>query len=180
MVQVEFVATADDLRAFQQFAVTKVRGFTTRASLGGLSWRSIALGVPVGIVLVILTKISTFEFHAPTALVCAAIFVSLWLFFRWGSSRAFPAAPEGACLGPRRTTLDDGGIRERSAHSEHHTDWEGVLSVEETGQHVYVMIDRFAGYIIPKRAFADVADLQEFLRFARQHAMVDRRAHAIS
>jgi hypothetical protein len=180
MVQVEFVATADDLRAFQQFAVTKVRGFTTRASLGGLSWRSITLGVPVGIVLVILTKISTFEFHAPTALLCAAIFVSLWLFFRWRSLRAFPPDAEGSCLGPRRTRLDDAGIRERSAHSDHHTDWQGVLSVEETEQHVFVMIDRFAGYIIPKRAFADVTDLQEFLRFTRQHATVDRHGHAAS
>jgi hypothetical protein len=177
MVQAEFVATADDLRAFQQFAVTKVRGFTSRASLG-LSWRSIAVGMPIGIVLVILTKISAFEFHAPTALVCAAIFVSFWLFFRWRFSRALPPVAEGSLLGPRRTTLDDWGIRERSAHSEHCTDWQGVLSVEETEQHIFVMIDRFAGYVIPKRAFADVERLQEFVGFTRQHAMVDRHGHA--
>ena len=180
MIQVEFVTAADDLRAFQQFAVTKVRGFTSRASLGGLSWRSIAVGVPIGIVLVILTKLSTFEFHAPTALVCAAIFVSLWLFFRWRSSRALSPVTEGSLLNTRRTTLDDRGIRERSAHSEHYTDWHGVLSVEETEQHVFVMIDRFAGYIIPKRAFADASHLQEFLGFTRRHAMVDRHGHATS
>jgi len=177
MIEVEFVATAGDLRSFQQFAVTKVRGFTSRASLG-FSWRPIALGIPIGIVLVILAKTSTFELHVPTALVCAAIFVSFWLFFRWRFSRALPPVAEGSCLGPRRTTLDDGGIREKSAHSEHYTDWQGVLSVEETDQHIFVMIDRFAGYIIPKRAFADVTHSQEFLGFTRQHAIVDRHGHA--
>ena len=160
MVHVEFVTTADDLRAFQQFAVTSVRGFSSRASLG-FSWRAVAAGMPIGLVVVILTKISTFEFHTPTALVCVALFPGFWLFFRWRFSRALPPVAEGSLLGPRRTTLDDGGIRETSAHSEHYTDWQGVLSVEETAQHVFVMIDRFAGYVIPKRAFADVARLQE-------------------
>lgn len=177
MVQVEFVATPDDVRAFQQFAVTKVRGFTSKASLG-FSWRPIAFGMPVGIVLVILAKISTFEFHVPTAFVCAASFAGFWLFFRWRFSRALPPVAEGSLLGPRRTTLDDGGIRERSTHSEHYTDWLGVLSVEETDRYIFVMIDRFAGYIIPKRAFADVTHLQELLGFARRQAIADRRGHA--
>jgi hypothetical protein len=170
MIHVEFVATPGDVRAFQQFAVTKVRGFTSRASLG-FSWRPVALGVPVGIILVFLDRTSTFEFHAPTALVCAAIFVGFWSFFRRRFSRALPPAAEGALLGPRRTTVDEGGIREKSAHSESYTDWQGVLSVEETEQHIFVMIDRFAGYSIPKRAFADVKHLQEFLGFTRQQAM---------
>ena len=177
MVQVEFVATPDDVRAFQEFAVTKVRGFTSKASLG-FSWRSIVFGIPVGIVLLILTKFSTFEFHVPTAVVCGALFAGFWLFFRWRFSRALPPVAEGSLLGPRRTTLDDGGIREKSTHSEHYTDWLGVLSVEETDRYIFVMIDRFAGYIIPKRAFADVTHLQEFLGFTRQHAIAGRHGPA--
>jgi hypothetical protein len=125
MIHVEFVATPGDVRAFQQFAVTKVRGFTSRASLG-FSWRPVALGVPVGIILVFLDRTSTFEFHAPTALVCAAIFVGFWSFFRRRFSRALPPAAEGALLGPRRTTVDEGGIREKSAHSESYKDWRGL------------------------------------------------------
>jgi len=170
MIHVEFESTPSDVRAFQQFAVTKIRGFTSRASLG-FSWRSVAVGIPFGLILVILDRTSTFEFHAPTALVCAAIFVGFWFFFRRRFSRALPPAAEGALLGPRRTTVDEAGIREKSAHSESYTDWQGVLSVEETEQHIFVMIDRFAGYSIPKRAFADATHLQEFLGFTRQHAM---------
>lgn len=104
-----------------------------------------------------------------TAVVCTIVFIAFWAFLRWRFARALPAADRGSLLGRRETVLDENGIREQSAYHRHQSDWNGVLSVEETDEHVFLMIDRFAGYIVPKRAFPDSADLQEFVEFARQH-----------
>jgi hypothetical protein len=85
-------------------------------------------------------------------------------------ARAATPSDRGAFLGPRRTSIDGSGVREESAHHNSLTTWHGVLAVEETPAHVFLMIDRFAGYIIPKRAFAAPAALDEFLSFARKRA----------
>jgi hypothetical protein len=45
----------------------------------------------------------------------------------------------------------------------------GVLSVNETPTHIFLMTDRLAGYVIPRRAFADPTEHEAFLGFARTH-----------
>ena len=169
MIQVQFETTPADIQAFQKFAASLVRGFTSKASLG-FSWRSMVLGVPVGILLFIAAKLLRFTFHMPTALVLAGVFLAFWWWASWSLARATPPAERGAFLVRRQVSLDENGIREQSAEHKHYSTWQGVLSVEETPDHVFLMIDRFAGYIVPKRAFSDAAQLGEFVAFARKHA----------
>ena len=168
MIQAQFETTPADIQAFQRFAVSSVRGFTGKASLG-LSWRSIVLGIPVGIAVIIAGNLLRFTFDFPTAVVCAAIYFSFWGYARWRFARALPPAERGSLLGPRQTSLDEDGVREESPNHKHQSHWRGILSVEETGEHVFLMIDSIAGYIVPKRAFPDSERLRDFLTFAREH-----------
>jgi hypothetical protein len=172
MPNVQFESTQVDIQAFQRFAVSRVRGFTSKASLG-LSWRPIVLGIPVGVGLLLVSRLSAFEFDAPTGVACATVFVAFWMFFRTRNSRALSAADRGSLLGPREIVLDDKGVREESVRHKHESAWPGVLSIDETDAHIFLMIDRFAGYIVPKRAFSNGARLQEFIAFAREHASAD-------
>jgi len=169
MPTVQFESTQVDIQAFQRFAVSRVRGFTSKASLG-LSWRSIVVGIPVGVALLVASRLSAFEFDGRTAVVCAIVFVAFSVFFSGRFSRALPPADRGSLLGSRQVVLDDKGVRDESVHHRHESDWPGVLSIDETDAHIFLMIDRFAGYIVPKRAFSNPARLQEFVAFAREHA----------
>jgi hypothetical protein len=81
MPNIQFESTEVDIYAFQRFAVSRIRGFTSKASLG-LSWRSFVVGIPVGIGLLVASKLSAFQFDVPTAAVCAIVFVAFWVFFR--------------------------------------------------------------------------------------------------
>jgi hypothetical protein len=172
MPNVQFESTQADIQAFQRFVVSRVRGFTSKASLG-LSWRPIALGVPVGIGVLVAGRLAAFELDGPTAAVSAIVFVAFWIFFRMRFSRAMAAAERGSLLGARQVALDDKGVSEESVHHKHMSDWLGVLSIDETDAHIFLMIDRFAGYIVPKRAFSNAARLQEFVAFARDRAGAD-------
>lgn len=111
-----------------------------------------------------------FSLDTPTVIAAAGIFGVLWVYIQWQSVRVTVLSERGAFLGQRQTSLDDVGIREQSANHTFLTTWDGVLGVEETPAHVFMMIDRCAGYVVPKRAFANSAQLGEFLAFARAHA----------
>ena len=47
--------------------------------------------------------------------------------------------------------------------------WPGILRVEETERHFFLMIDTNVGHIIPKHAFADAARLDEFREVLAAH-----------
>jgi hypothetical protein len=168
MIDAQYETTAADFQAFQQFAVAKVRGSTAGAM--GLSWRSIAFAIPFGIALAIGGRFVGFRFHYPTAVMVVVIVLLFWGYFRWKIASAFTPTAGGAIIGPRRISLDEHAVTEESANHKHETRWAGVTSVEETGEHVFLMVDRFAGYIVPKRAFPDSFTRNAFLSFARSHA----------
>jgi hypothetical protein len=127
------------------------------------------LGIPVGVALFLAKNVLRFTFDVQTALACAVIFLLFWGFARWRFARALFPAERGGLLGPRQTSLDEDGVIEQSTNHKHQSAWPGILSIEETGQHVFLMIDRFAGYTVPKRAFSDSRGILEFIAFARQH-----------
>jgi hypothetical protein len=169
MIELQYETTAADFQAFQQHAVAKVRGSAGLAA-SGLSWRSIAVGLPIGIVVAIGGRLLAFRFHLPTAALVVVIVLLFWGYFRWKIAGAFTPTAGGAIVGPRQISLDENAVTEESANHRHETRWSGVTSVEETGEHVFLMVDRFAGYIVPKRAFPDSFSRNAFLSFARAQA----------
>jgi hypothetical protein len=166
MVRVHVDITPADWIAFQRHAGAAVESFTGKASTG-LSWRSIVLGIPVGVLFFFGVQALSFDFHVPTAVLLLVVILLFWGFFRWRLATAFSPTMGGALVGHREITLDEDGIVEESANHRHQSRWPGVVAVDETSDHVFVMIDRFAGYIVPKRAFQDSLNLNAFVTFAR-------------
>jgi hypothetical protein len=171
-MQVHVEITPADWIAFQRHAATAVSSFTGKASMG-LSWRSIVVGIAVGILFFIGLKVFSVDFHIPTAVLLLTVIVLFWGFFRWRLASAFSPTMGGALVGHREITLDEHGIVEESVNHRHQSRWPGVVAVDETSDHVFVMIDRFAGYIVPKRAFQDSINLNAFVTFAR--ARIERQ-----
>jgi YcxB-like protein len=169
MIDVQYETTAADWQAFQQHAIASVHG-SAGVAASGLSWRSLAVGIPIGIVLAIGGRLLAFSFHLPTAAVVVVIVLLFWGYFRWKIASAFTPTAGGAIVGPRQISLDENAVTEESANHRHESRWSGITSVEETHEHVFLMVDRFAGYIVPKRAFPDSFSRNAFLSFARAHA----------
>lgn len=70
---------------------------------------------------------------------------------------------DGFVIGSQNVSLEDEGIRQRSGRHQALFQWTLIRAVAITDQHVFVMVDRIAGIILPKRAFASDADREAFV-----------------
>lgn len=82
-----------------------------------------------------------------------------------GVSRLFRArmraqlapAPDGALLGESRIELSELRLRVLTRHAETLLSWSAVRELRETPTHLFLMIDRAQGLILPKRYLGDDA-----------------------
>ncbi len=76
-----------------------------------------------------------------------------------------PYSPRGI-LSERTVTISPEGFRETSTVGDGITYWSGVLEVIDDLHYIYVTVDSFAAYIVPKRAFPSAGEAQRFLATA--------------
>ena len=164
VVAVEFEATPADMSAFQKFVVADIR----KAARTPAYYRTLVFLIVV--VAILVSGIVDVTLHAPTVVVVLALFAVFWTLIARMYRRAAAPMKDGSLVGPRRIEIDDEGLRQIAPLHETRTKWEGVLSITETPTHLFLMTDRLAGYIVPRRAFRDSARYLEFVRFARVHA----------
>jgi hypothetical protein len=164
MITVEFDATSDDMAAFQGFVTSGIRRAVRTPAYYS------ALAALIAVVAVFLSGAVDFVLHVPTVLVVLVLFALFWLIIARMYRRAATPLDQGSLVGRRRIVLDDDGVKQVAALHEGRTNWRGVLGVHETPAHVFLMTDRLAGYIVPRRAFADPAQYTAFVDFARKRA----------
>ena len=155
---VEFTATRADMAAFQAFVTARV-------------WRTVRTPryyVTLAILIVVAaTLLSVMDIHLPSVAATALLLLAIWWVIAREYRRGLAPAERGSLTGARQLTLTDDGIRQSGATHDAFTRWDGVVSVEQTPTHVFLMTDRLAGYIVPRRAFADAAAGAAFVDFAR-------------
>ena len=74
----------------------------------------------------------------------------------------------GLAIGPRSISITPEGLTEVSEHTTMQERWPGIRQVEDTPSALYFFNGPTSAYILPKRAFADEAQVSAFL------AAVDR------
>jgi hypothetical protein len=161
-MSVEFDATHDDMGAFQAFVTAGIRKAVRTPAYYQ------ALAILIAFVAISLSGMIDFTLHPPTVAVVLILFGIFWLIISRMYKRAASPFEKGSLVGQRTIVIDDEGVRQIAPLHEGHTKWPGVLSVNETGTHVFLMTDRLAGYIVPRRAFADEAQYTAFVAFARE------------
>ncbi len=169
MPTVQFTAVKADMAAFQRFVTARIRrSVRTPVYFGVLVLFAVILGE-------LLRRVPALQFHTPTAALVLGLGGLLW----WVLSRLYRYAAlpvdGGALVGPRRIELTDDGVRQVSETQDGRSTWAGILSVDETPTHIFLMTDRLAGYIVPVTAFTTADDRRAFVTFARDRA---RRADA--
>jgi hypothetical protein len=159
---VEFEVTPADHNAFRKLVVGEIR----RAARTPAYYRTLA--ILIAAVAVLVSGIVDFDLHLPTTLVVVVLFAAFWQLIARIYRRAADPLANGSLVGPRRVELDEDGLRQTAPLHDVRTKWAGVLNIIETPTHVFLMTDRLAGYIVPRRAFRDEAHYTEFVRFARE------------
>ena len=69
-------------------------------------------------------------------------------------------------LGPHRVTLTAESIIEATDFSESTTSWKAVERVANSGEHAFIYVNSLAAIMVPRRAFAGVAEFNEFVNAA--------------
>jgi hypothetical protein len=168
-LRVTFTATRADMAAFQRFVTGRIRA-SVRTPLYWLVLVLAAIlagGVLSGAVGV--------RVDPASALVVALLVPAIW----WPLSRLYRLAASpgerGSLVGPRTIALSEDGVRQLAPLHQGFTTWEGVLEVAQTGAYLFLMTDTLAGYVVPRRAFADDAAWRAFAQCARTRLEAARR-----
>jgi hypothetical protein len=85
-------------------------------------------------------------------------------------------SPHGTIICQYTVTLSDQGVDIRTPHWDTLTRWSGIVSVDETPDHVFLRIDTAAAYTVPVRAFNDDDARRRFVSLARAYLPVHERA----
>jgi len=77
-------------------------------------------------------------------------------------------AKNGSVLGKRKYKITDAGLAEESATNSSIQKWEGIKSVEENRDLIFVFTDKIAGYLIPKRSFRNQEEMEQFVGMIKE------------
>ncbi|MFO1501858.1 MAG: YcxB family protein [Verrucomicrobiota bacterium] len=77
---------------------------------------------------------------------------------------------QGYILGPRQVSLTEEGIGETSSLHQSLFRWSVVRSAAVAPQHVFVLVDRNAAIIVPRRAFASEVEREQFVEEVKRRA----------
>jgi hypothetical protein len=74
---------------------------------------------------------------------------------------SYPDNKEGI-LGEHTVEINDSGIKDITQVSESMYKWNGVKSIEQSKDYIFIFVDSIQAYFIPKRSFSSEKDNVEF------------------
>lgn len=107
--------------------------------------------------------------------VCGVVFLYAFaiLFSKLQRKRLLPS--DGSyMLGPQEIEIREDGIRIASRSHESLFQWSLIAGPDVAKEHIFVMVDRLAGIIVPRRCFASEAEQEKFLEEVRRRARRQR------
>ncbi len=127
---------------------------------------AVAIGLGIGLTLSLL-HISLHQ-TSVAAMICGAFAGGFLMVALINSTirrqmRRMQPAEDGYILGSQETSLGDEGLRQASGRHHSLFDWSLVRSLTLTEQHIFIMVDRAAGIIVPRRAFSSGAECEQFV-----------------
>jgi YcxB-like protein len=171
-MEVEYELTPQDLYAFQwRAAFASPRGRRARRKVYLLWLLAVLLFSTVPAIGADGFVISRVNF---TFIVVAFPIVALvqWCLERWMMRRAIlqlvkEEKPGKGQLGKHRMVVSEDGLFESTAVAETRTSWAGVDRIEQNPEYIFIYTSAAAAHVIPKRAFRDMQEAEDFYRRAR-------------
>jgi hypothetical protein len=154
--------TLKDLKIFGRHVATGADGGRLMYTL------LIGSGVAVGIILGVTLAVSGVRLDV-ASLMAGLLGGAFWLtiFSRLYMRKMAPVA-DSHILGPRTVSVTDDGIIEKSQKHEALFRWPSIRSVDSVNEHIFVMLERNVGIIVPCRAFSSDTERNQFLAEVRK------------
>ncbi|MDH4099725.1 MAG: YcxB family protein [Nitrospirota bacterium] len=147
----------EDFKAFRTYACS--RGSKKSFFVNMLIW------IPIGLVVTILANMKGIRLHLPTLVGGSALFIAMIFIYVYIARKRYVPASDGPVLGNKRFILTDDRFVEEGESSKSEVTIAAVKSLVETRDHFFVMVDKFAAYIVPKRSFRGVGDHELFRKY---------------
>lgn len=122
---------------------------------------------------------ATEEWTSWSCLGCTVMYFSIMFAIVVATFLALGLAPQLLCffskghrasLAPRTMTINDIGLIEETSNSRAEYNWSAILRVVQTRTLVALYISPWVAHLIPKKAFENIAQWQQFNAFVKQHA----------
>ena len=170
-MKIEFQLTTRDFHKYARFMSTKPREKSKKPPkkflVSLLQW--LFVGVVIGMAFSLVFHNTEFDLNVESfvmgAIVCCAI---LTIAILQHYQRILPGK-NGYFRAKKGMRLNDDGIEIESKHWDEKLRWPGVWAVDETTDHFFIQIDYGIAHIVPKRAFADAAQLDQFRDLIAAH-----------
>lgn len=164
-MRIEVDLTMEDFRAFTALIQRGGRRHgnkATRIRLALVWFGAVMLVAALHVVFGVDLQIDLFSAGVTAVFLIALLIVIV----RPARDRAMPVEG-GTVLGHHTYELSDDGIRTFSKYTESLVRWGGVRGLQETPTHLFVMIDRNAALMVPKRHIATQEDLESLKQLVR-------------
>jgi hypothetical protein len=171
-MEIEYELTRDDLYAFQwraAFSTPRARRLRRAVYLLWLLAVVLIAVLPaIGADGFVLSRVS-FGFML---LAYPTVLLLQWFLERRLMRRAIltliqEERPDRGQLGRHRMVLSEDGIAESTAVGESRASWVGVDRIEQNPEYIFIYTSAAAAHVIPKRAFRDAQEAEDFCQFAR-------------
>jgi hypothetical protein len=179
-MHIEFANTLDDIRAFTVYHYQHSPTVRRQKLIGQIVYTIVCVGAYSLVVLLLTgnrlaTSPTTAAIYAGVGLIMAVV-----VFFRFRSRfegtltrNAEKLYKEGKNVGlfeSRTITLDADGVRHESPASNSFTRWSSIEKVAVTADYLFIYYSALTALVIPRRAFADDAHWQDYVRLAQDYA----------
>ena len=146
----------EDYWEFNKFYLTRSRHLRLRIGFTALIVASTCF------LLLTLFEATPFKFAVVWACITGMLYVP---FAYWNCKRTVMRIPSkgGTMLGEHHLKIGSDGVFGKSKAGEGLIRWSGVMDIIETKKYVFMFMDTTVAIIVPKRVFANSADMVQFL-----------------
>ncbi len=123
------------------------------------------VGMIIGFAAIILIRAKNIPFHLPSFIGAGVVFIAILLFYVSMARKKYLPSNNGITLGRKRYILSDGKFIEEGENYRNELLLDSIISLVETKNHFFVMVDKYAAYIIPKRSFGKPESVESFKHY---------------
>lgn len=147
------------LKAVQNYART---GNYDNKGLNKARAMNFGFGLVVGVILFAAFKLFGEKLHWPNLLTGAVLVFFFVIYYSQKYQNKMMPRHSGVLVGKHLFQFSESGVIDQAMLYETKASWQAFVSLQETDQHFFLLMDTCAGYIIPKSELASEQKTKEF------------------
>lgn len=162
--QITYELEKDDILAFQRYALKTSPTMKKTRRFFWLLMALLSLYFTLGSESLLETAI---RFVMDFGVWMLIFLCTTWALNEYVFRRSVPSGENNGVTGRHQLILTEDEVIERTSVNEGHHHWKGVHRIEEDARYIYLYVTLQNAHVVPKRAFMDAGQAQQFLQTAK-------------